>query len=152
MRSSRVSILAALTTLRASQVGDAAQGLERSAYRVDHRTASRFGQSLGALAAQLLHACPDHRKIDSGTGSGLVYCFLCSQLGSVNRHYTARNAVNICGVRAADWKIDVGAVKLSRRFPRSGTVAMNLAHSDEPDQSSSRQAARSETRMPPRTD
>jgi hypothetical protein len=30
------------------------------------------GTRLAALVAQLLHACPDHRKIVSGAGSGHV--------------------------------------------------------------------------------
>src|SRR5580704_4683917 len=34
--------------------------------RVDRRTAPFFGQYLGPLAAQFLHACPDHRKVVSG--------------------------------------------------------------------------------------
>src|ERR1700722_3327197 len=40
--------------------------------RVDHRTAPRFGQCLGALAAQLLHARSDGRKVVSRTGSGAL--------------------------------------------------------------------------------
>ena len=40
--------------------------------RVDHRTAPRFGQCLGALTAQLLHARSDGRKVVSGTRSGAL--------------------------------------------------------------------------------
>jgi hypothetical protein len=40
--------------------------------RVDRRTARSFGRYLSAFAAQLLHACPDHRKIVSGAGPGHV--------------------------------------------------------------------------------
>jgi hypothetical protein len=40
--------------------------------RVDHRTAPHFGQHLDALAAQLLHARSDGRKVVSGTGSGAL--------------------------------------------------------------------------------
>jgi hypothetical protein len=36
---------------------------------MDHRTAPRFGQHLGALAAQLLHARSDRRKVVSGARS-----------------------------------------------------------------------------------
>jgi methylase of polypeptide subunit release factors len=39
--------------------------------RSDHRKVVG-GTGSGALAAQLLHACPDHRKIVSGAGSGHV--------------------------------------------------------------------------------
>jgi methylase of polypeptide subunit release factors len=39
---------------------------------MDHWTAPRFGQCLGALAAQLLHARSDHRKVVGGTGSGAL--------------------------------------------------------------------------------
>jgi hypothetical protein len=36
---------------------------------MDHRTAPRFGQHLGALAAQLFYASPYSREIVSGMGS-----------------------------------------------------------------------------------
>jgi hypothetical protein len=39
--------------------------------RSDHRKVVS-GAGSGALAAQLLHACPDHRKIVSGAWSGHV--------------------------------------------------------------------------------
>src|SRR5439155_13612658 len=40
--------------------------------RVDHPTAPRFSQGLGALAAQLLHARSDGCKVVSDTGSGAL--------------------------------------------------------------------------------
>src|SRR5271167_2747276 len=40
--------------------------------RAKYRTAPRFGRYLGALAAQLLHACSDHRKVVSSAGSGAL--------------------------------------------------------------------------------
>jgi hypothetical protein len=39
---------------------------------MDRRTPPRFSQHLGALAAQFLHACPDHRKVVSSAGSGAL--------------------------------------------------------------------------------
>jgi hypothetical protein len=39
---------------------------------MDLGSAPRIGQYLGALAAQLLHTCSDHREIVSGMGSSAL--------------------------------------------------------------------------------
>jgi hypothetical protein len=39
---------------------------------MDRRTAPRFGQYLGSLAAQLLHARSDYRKVVVSAGSGAL--------------------------------------------------------------------------------
>ena len=65
--------------------------------RMDHRTAPRFGQHSGALAAQLLHACPDRRKIVSDARYGHVSSVFSVVLISISRpRQSARSGWGHC--------------------------------------------------------